>query len=92
MSAAADAIGWMASAVLIATLLHQVRVQWRERSTEGVSGWLFVGQVTASAGFLTYSWLIDNTVFVLSNAVLIITALIGQWVYRRNRRIEAATS
>lgn len=83
-----DAIGWAASAVLITTLLHQVRVQWRERSTEGVSGWLFIDQVTASAGFLAYSWLIENPVFVVSNALLVLTALVGQGVYRRNRRIE----
>ena len=81
-------IGWAASAVLIATLLHQVRVQWRERSTEGVSGWLFIGQITASVGFLIYSWLIENPVFMVSNAVLVATALLGQGVYRRNRRIE----
>ena len=42
-----DAIGWTASAVLITTLLHPVRVQWRERSTEGVSGWLFSGQLAS---------------------------------------------
>jgi uncharacterized protein with PQ loop repeat len=89
---ATDVIGWLASAVLITTLLHQVRVQWRERSTEGVSGWLFIGQLAASFGFLTYSWLIDNPVFVVSNAVLILTAVAGQAVYRRNRRIERAAA
>ncbi len=83
-----DAIGWAASAVLITTLLHQVRVQWRERSTEGVSGWLFIGQITASLGFLVYSWLVENPVFVISNAVLVLTSLAGQAVYRRNRRLE----
>lgn len=87
-----DAIGWAASAVLIATLLHQVRVQWRERSTEGVSGWLFLGQLTASAGFLTYSWLIGSPVFVVSNGVLVLTAVVGQFVYRRNRRIEKSAA
>ncbi len=89
---ATDVIGWVASAVLITTLLHQVSVQWRERSTEGVSGWLFIGQHAASFGFLTYSWLSDNPVFVVSNAVLILTALAGQAVYRRNRRIERAAA
>jgi MtN3 and saliva related transmembrane protein len=87
-----DAIGWAASAVLIVTLLHQVRVQWRERSTEGVSGWLFIGQLTASVGFLGYSGLIGNPVFVVSNGVLVLTALAGQLVYRRNRRIERSAA
>lgn len=85
-------MGWAASAVLIATLLHQVGVQWRERSTEGVSDWLFVGQLTASLGFLGYSWLIGNPVFVVSNGVLVLTALAGQGVYRRNRRIERSAA
>lgn len=88
----AELIGWTASAVLIATLLHQVRVQWRERSTGGVSGWLFIGQLTASLGFLSYSWLIGNPVFVLSNGVLVLTAVLGQGVYRRNRGIERTVS
>ncbi len=87
-----EVIGWAASAVLIATLLHQVRVQWRERSTEGVSGWLFIGQLAASLGFLSYSWLIGNPVFVVSNGVLVLTAVVGQGVYRRNRRIEKSTA
>jgi len=88
----ADVIGWAASAVLIATLVHQVRVQWQERSTEGVSGWLFIGQLAASLGFLTYSWLIENPIFVVSNGVLVLTALAGQLVYRRNRRIEKSSA
>ncbi len=88
----ADAIGWAASAVLMCTLLHQLRVQWQERSAEGVSGWLFIGQGGASAGFLTYSWLIANPVFVVSNGVLVLTALAGLAVYPRNRRIEKSSS
>jgi MtN3 and saliva related transmembrane protein len=87
-----DAIGWAASAVLIATLLHQVRVQWRERSTEGVSCWLFLGPMSASVGFLGYSGLIGNPIFVVSNGVLVLTALVGQAVYRRNRRIEESAA
>jgi MtN3 and saliva related transmembrane protein len=84
----ADWLGWGASAVLLATLARQVYVQWRERSTEGVSSWLFVGQITASVGFLAYSWLVGNAVFVFTNAALLITALVGQWIYRRNVRRE----
>ncbi|MFC0677233.1 SemiSWEET family transporter [Lysobacter korlensis] len=85
-----DWIGWAASAVLIATLLRQVFVQWRERSTEGVSSWLFVGQLAASVLFTIYSWLVDNAVFVFTNSVLLLTAVIGQLIFRRNRRLMAA--
>jgi MtN3 and saliva related transmembrane protein len=86
----ADWIGWGASAILIATLMRQVVVQWRERSIEGVSSWLFVGQLAASIGFTIYSWLVDNPVFVFTNSVLLLTAVIGQLIYRRNRRLAEA--
>lgn len=83
----ADAIGWAASAVLIATLTRQVYTQWRERTTAGVSHWLFIGQLTASSGFTVYSWMLGNGVFVFTNSVLLLTAIVGQLIYRRNRRI-----
>lgn len=82
-----DWVGWAASAVLIATLIRQVVVQWKQRTVEGVSSWLFVGQLTASVGFTVYSWLVDNAVFVFTNAVLLLTAITGQLIYRRNRRL-----
>lgn len=86
----ADWVGWGASAILIATLARQVIVQWRERSVEGVSSWLFVGQLAASTGFTVYSWLVDNAVFVFTNSVLLLTAVAGQLIYRRNRRLADA--
>ena len=83
-----DWLGWGASAILLATLLRQVFVQWRERSTDGVSSWLFVGQISASVGFILYSWLVDNRVFVVTNSAILLTAIVGQLIYRRNVRIE----
>ena len=83
-----DWLGWGASAILLATLLRQVFVQWRERSTDGVSSWLFVGQITASVGFILYSWLVENRVFVVTNTAILLTAIAGQLIYRRNVRIE----
>ena len=83
-----DWLGWGASAVLLATLLRQVFVQWRERRTDGVSSWLFVGPITASVGFVIYSWLVDNRVFVVTNSALRLTAIAGQLIYRRNVRLE----
>jgi MtN3 and saliva related transmembrane protein len=83
-----DWIGWTASAILLATLVRQIQVQWRERSTEGLSRWMFVGQLAASVGFLLYSWLVHNWVFVATNSAILITAGIGQWVYHRNKRLE----
>ena len=81
-----DIIGWLSSAILLATLVRQVLRQWRERATEGVSKWLFIGQLTASSGFLLYSFLLNNWVFVFTNAALLLTAIIGQMIYQRNVR------
>ncbi|MBW3549957.1 MAG: hypothetical protein KY442_03775 [Proteobacteria bacterium] len=86
----ADWLGWSASAVLLMTLGRQVYVQWRERSTIGLSSWLFVGQVTASVGFTVYSWMLDNWVFVVTNVALLVTAVVGQLIFRRNRRLESS--
>lgn len=84
-----DAIGWAASIILVMTVSRQVWTQWRDRSTEGVSKWLFVGQFSASLGFLVYSYLLGNVIFTVSNGVLLLTALLGQFFYLRNKRREA---
>jgi uncharacterized protein with PQ loop repeat len=81
-----EILGWASSMVLLATLLRQVYRQYRERSTQGVSSWLFIGQLTASTGFLIYSYLLKNWVFVFTNAALLLTAIIGQMIYQRNAR------
>lgn len=81
-----ELVGWGSSAILLATLMRQVWRQWKERSTQGVSRWLFIGQVAASTGFLVYSVLVKNWVFVFTNAALLVTAVIGQAIYLRNTR------
>jgi len=86
----AEWLGWAASAVLISTLTRQVYVQWRDHSSQGVSSWLFLGQITASIAFAIYSWLIENWIFVFTNCLLIVTAVIGEYVYWRNRRAAKA--
>jgi len=82
----ADVLGWVSSGILLATLARQVIVQWRTRSVQGLSRWLFVGQLSASAGFLVYSWLVANWVFVVTNAALLVTAIVGEVIYKRNVR------
>ena len=81
-----EVIGWISSLVLVLTLGQQVRKQWRSRESGGVSTWLFVGQLAASVGFATYSFLLENWVFLTTNVLLVINALLGQWVTLRNRR------
>ena len=57
---AIDVIGWAAAGILLLTIATQVVKQWRDRSSQGVSPWLFAGQVIASAGFTVYSVLLGN--------------------------------
>ena len=83
-----ELIGWFAALILLCTLGRQVYSQWRDGTSAGVSKWLFTGQVSASIGFIIYSWLLSNWVFVLTNGFILITALLGQWVYLRNKRRE----
>ena len=81
-----ELVGWASSAVLLATITRQVYTQWKTGSTAGVSHWLFVGRLTASAGFIIYSLLLHNWVYVVSNVALLTTAAVGQMIYRRNKR------
>lgn len=81
-----ELIGWISSMILLMTIGRQVHTQWRSRSTSGLSRWLFIGQVTASAGFAVYSLLLRNWVFVFTNVAMLITAICGQMIYLRNRR------
>jgi MtN3 and saliva related transmembrane protein len=76
----ADMIGWAAAAILLATLSRQVYTQWRERSSRGVSSWLFIGQLVSSTGFIIYSVLLHSWVFVATNVLILIVAAVGQWV------------
>jgi len=85
-----EAIGWLSSLVLFATLVSQIRTQWRARRTEAVSAWLFAGQLAAEIGFVVYSALIGNAVFVVTNLVLAATAITGMIVLHIHRRREAA--
>ena len=53
--------------------------------------WLFIGQITASVGFVVYSWLLGNWVFVVTNnALMLCTALLGQWIYVSNSNAAEA--
>jgi uncharacterized protein with PQ loop repeat len=86
-----EAIGWASSFILVLTIAKQVYKQWHEGSSEGVSKWLFVGQMAASLGFTVYSWLVDNWVFVVTNSLMLLNGLLGLIIVLRHRRRETAS-
>jgi uncharacterized protein with PQ loop repeat len=84
-----DLIGWVSSILLVLTIARQVYKQWEAGSSEGVSKWLFIGQIAASVGFTVYSFLVKNWVFVVTNALMLVNALVGYAIVLRHRRRKA---
>jgi MtN3 and saliva related transmembrane protein len=70
-------IGWASSVILVLTLAKQVHKQWHAGTSEGVSKWLFAGQMAASLGFTIYSVLVKNWVFVVTNALMLLNGIAG---------------
>jgi MtN3 and saliva related transmembrane protein len=81
-----EIIGWASSIILVVTIAQQVWKQWKTDTSQGVSRWLFVGQMAASAGFTVYSWLVHNWVFVVTNALMLCNAILGYGIVLRHRR------
>ena len=84
-----DAIGWIASLILIITIASQIAKQWRERTSKGVSRWLFIGQMAASIGFTVYSVLLKNWVFAVTNGVMVLNGLIGLAITTHFKRVDS---
>jgi uncharacterized protein with PQ loop repeat len=84
-----EAVGWVSSFILVLTIGKQVHKQWKEGASENVSRWLFVGQMAASLGFLLYSVLQKNTVFIVTNALMLVNAVLGLMIVLHHRRREA---
>ena len=82
----ADLVGWLASAILLATLSRQIYTQSKDPDARGVSTWLFAGQMAASVGFIVYSAMLDNWVFIVTNSLILLTAVVGQVVMWRKRK------
>lgn len=80
-----DIIGWLASAILLATLIRQIAKSAADDGGEGVSRWLFAGQCLASLGFVVYSVMVENRVFIATNSAILLTALVGQWLRWRRQ-------
>lgn len=87
-----ELIGWASSVILVLTIAKQVYKQWQAGTSEGVSLWLFIGQLAASTGFTIYSVLVHNWVFVVTNALMLVNGLAGFWITRRQKKRTAATA
>jgi len=83
-----ESLGWISSFILILTIAKQVYGQWQKGTSEGVSKWLFFGQIAASIGFLVYSIYQQNAVFIATNAIMILNSLAGIGILFYHRRKE----
>ena len=83
-----SAIGAASSFILVLTIGKQVFKQYKEGKSEGVSKWLFLGQMTASGGFLLYSWLKRDWVFIATNGIMLVNGLAGYLIVLHHRKNE----
>ena len=84
-----EMIGWASSIILLLTLIKQVHKQWTDKTSEGISMFLFIGQILASVGFTVYSVLLGNWVFIVTNCLLVINSIFGisfYFYYRKKKR------
>lgn len=88
----AELIGFASSFILVLTIGKQVYKQYKEGKSEGVSKWLFIGQMAASLGFLTYSVMKRDSVFILTNALMVLNGFIGLAIVLKHRRAEGNTA
>lgn len=87
-----EMIGWVSSMILVLTIGKQIYKQWHEETSEGVSKWLFIGQLAASLGFTIYSWLVHNWVFVVTNSLMLLSAFVGLGIVLRHRHQSSTSS
>jgi uncharacterized protein with PQ loop repeat len=82
-------IGWSASALLVVMIVSQIARQWRAGTSKGVSRWLFVCQLLASALFVVYSVMLHDIIFITTNSLMAFAAVAGlalvTWHRRRGR-------
>ena len=78
-------LGWAAAVVLVITLFSQVKKNWEEKKLKGVNPLLYYGQAVASLCFALYSYSINSWVFVVTNVLGLVSALVGIYLVHRYR-------
>lgn len=76
-------LGWLASGILLITLFAQVSKNWQEKKLKGVNPLLYYGQAVASLCFALYSITINSWVFVFTNILSLLSAIIGIYLVHR---------
>ena len=76
--------------ILLTTMFAQVSKNWRERKLKGVNPLLYYGQALASLCFAVYSLTINSWVFVVTNALGLVAALIGIYLVHQGSKPERA--
>jgi uncharacterized protein with PQ loop repeat len=90
-----EVIGWLSSFTLVLTIGTQIHAQWKKGTSKGVSPYLFLGQMAASTGFLIYSILLSSWVFIVTNGLMLLGAMVGLalvMVHRRQARGRAVSA
>ena len=78
-------VGWAAAIILVITLFSQVKKNWEEKKLKGVNPILYYGQALASFCFAVYSFSIGSWVFVVTNVLGLLSAMIGIYLVHRYR-------
>lgn len=85
MPDAKDILGWTSSFILVFTIGFQLYRQSQSQSKKKVSKFLYLGQLLANIGFVFYSILLDNKVFIFTNSILVIENAVGFYYTLRKR-------
>ena len=81
-----NAVGWLASAMVLVTLVAQIVKQWRSDTSKGVSPWLFVGEIASAILFLWYAIMIHNVVYITTNVLMAVASFVGLGIVFWHRR------
>ncbi len=90
MTTGAELVGWLSGTILVPSLFRQTYTQWKTGTSKGVSQWLYWGSLTSSTGFVFYSLVLGNRVFIVTNSLLVLDNILGLIILYRHRRREAS--
>lgn len=71
-----DVLGYVAGAITAFTFLPQVIKTWRAKSAKDISVLMFVIAVANEILWIAYGIMIDKMVIILTNAILMVMALL----------------